>query len=121
MIKKHCTSNDFEPFILYQVSDNEYLCPVCGSDALSEFPYSEIGEGSFEICECGFQFGYDDSPLASKEATEGIKANWKRWRQKVIHDAAQSSEGLEGLIRKLERVNIKLAYDLIDVDLDTAG
>jgi len=37
------------------------ICPVCNYDGLSEPPYNNSGDGSYEICRCcGFQFGYRD-------------------------------------------------------------
>ncbi|UKN01978.1 hypothetical protein K6119_00420 [Paracrocinitomix mangrovi] len=38
------------------------LCPVCGEKAKNKDwrPYDENGYPSYDICACGFEFGYDD-------------------------------------------------------------
>jgi hypothetical protein len=33
---------------------------------------------------CGFEFGFDDEPGASKDAVGGVVNNWERWRSKII-------------------------------------
>ena len=116
MKKLKCYTNDGEEFTIYQTSEGNYCCPVCGEDNFITAPYSEIGEASFDICKCGFQFGYDDSPLATKDAVEGVVANWKRWRRTLIEEAVKSRESLENLEATLRNINIELAFDLIDVD-----
>lgn len=55
-----------------------YICPVCGYDKLTEEPYDDDGNPSYEICNCcGFEFGYDDS-------SEGrsFEIYRKRWIEK---------------------------------------
>ena len=108
-----------ETFAILQADDGSYLCPVCGA-RLPSAPYYEDGGASFQMCSCGFEFGFDDSPLASSEAVEGIRANWKRWRRKVIDEASSSKESLARLERQLNNIGVRLAFDLIDVEDENA-
>lgn len=112
-----CQTAD-ENFVIYQVEDGGYCCPVCGAINFHIPPYDTEGNASFEICNCGFEFGYDDSPLASLEAVLGIQANWRRWRRRLINQAAVNSESLASLEKQLKSIRIRLAYDLIDVQED---
>lgn len=111
----HCVNNEGEHFTIFQTKENIYCCPVCGSPEFEESPYDENGLASFQMCSCGFEFGYDDSPLASEEAVEGIVANWDRWRLKVIEKLARSKTELERLENNLDNLGIYLAFDLIPV------
>ena len=105
-----------ERFNIYRTEDGIYYCPVCGSGGLKSPPYYENGSPSFEMCECGFEFGYDDSPFVTRGAVEGIKENWTRWRKKLIHEASADSKRLSALEAQLKNINIKLTFDLIDVE-----
>ncbi|MCX6952662.1 MAG: hypothetical protein NTV51_10935 [Verrucomicrobia bacterium] len=105
-----------ETFTIVQADGGCYCCPVCGVAGLAIAPYAEDGGASFEMCECGFEFGFDDTPLASPEAVDGVRANWKRWRRKVIDAASTSSASLDRLERQLKNIGIRLAVDLIDVE-----
>jgi hypothetical protein len=111
----HCVNSEGEHFIIFQNEEGYYCCPICGSPEFEESPYDESGRPLFEICSCGFEFGYDDTPLASKHAVEGIIANWDRWRLKVIEKSATSKVKLETLEKNLNNLGIKLAFDLIPV------
>jgi hypothetical protein len=111
----HCVNKEGEHFTILQNDDGIYCCPICGSPEFEETPYDENGSASFQMCSCGFEFGYDDSPLASEEAVEGIVANWDRWRLKVIKKRASSKTELEKLENNLHNLNIDLAFDLIPV------
>ena len=76
---------------------------------------------SFEMCECGFEFGFDDSPLASSEAVEGIEANWIRWRRPLIETATRSPSEFAALEQRLLRIGRRLAFDLLDVPTEKTG
>lgn len=55
--------------------DKKYICLVCGFDGLTEPPYNEQGEPSYEICPCcGFEFGFDENNKADKYKT--FRAKW---------------------------------------------
>ena len=113
MITHHCVNKEGEHFIIFQNSSGAYLCPVCGSPEFEVAPYDENGLASFDLCTCGFQFGFDDSPLASQEALHGVIANWDRWRIIVINKYASSKAKLEELLLNLDNIGIELAFDLI--------
>ena len=107
-----------EIIALRQDKDGAFLCPVCGRNDFYEPPYSDSGSPSFEICECGFQFGFDDSSLAANDAVEGIEKNWVRWRRRLIDSAKRDPEELKDLERRLYRIGRRLAFDLVDVELE---
>ena len=115
MNQQHCFTHEGENFVIFQNSDGVYLCPVCGSPEFDEPPYDEHGQASFQMCSCGFEFGFDDSALASKEALEGIVSNWDRWRLKVIERNKHSKDSLMKLEANLKEIGFKLAFDLIPV------
>jgi len=119
-MKKLVCASGTERFTIFQADDGHFCCPVCGAADLSIAPYTEHGGASFEMCECGFEFGFDDSPLASAEAVDGIRANWRRWRRKVIDEASRDAEALERLERQLKNIGVRLAFDLIDVEDEPA-
>lgn len=104
-----------ETFAIFQMSDGTHCCPVCGSAEFESPPYEEDGSPSFQMCSCGFEFGFDDSPFANSEAVEGVPANWKRWRRKVVEGASRDSTSLAKLMLQLENIRVRLAFDLIDI------
>jgi hypothetical protein len=115
-MKTHsCHHPSGEVFVLHQAESGVYLCPVCGSESFVEPPYFDDGSASFEMCDCGFEFGFDDSPIASSEAVEGIEANWIRWRRRLIDAATRSPTEFAALEQSLLRIGRRLAFDLIDV------
>lgn len=119
-MKTHlCRHPRGEVFTLHQNDAGMYLCPVCGSPEFSEPPYSDAGSPLFEMCSCGFEFGYDDSPSATSSAVEGIAANWKRYRRELIDEAATDSDELRDLELNLANIGRRLAFDLIDVPIKT--
>ena len=73
------------------------------------------------MCSCGFEFGYDDSQLATRDAVVGIAANWKRYRAHVIAKAAESPNELRKLEENLRNIGRRLVFDLIDVSIETNG
>jgi len=117
-----CYHPSGETFVLHETESGAYLCPVCGRDGFSEPPYSDDGSPSFEMCVCGFEFEFDDSPLASSEAVEGIEANWKRFRRGLIDSAAADDRtAFTELEKRLHRIGRRLAFDLIDVPFEANG
>ena len=101
-----------------QNDEGKYLCPVCGSAEFKEPPYDENGNPSFQMCSCGFEYGFDDSHLASNEALEEVVANWDRWRLKVIDKNKHTKQSLEHLEHNLKQIGYKLAFDLIPVKIN---
>lgn len=69
---------------LYQAESGLWACPICASSELSMAPYFDNGAASFEMCSCGFEFGFDDDPSASSHAVESVQGNWHRWRAKFL-------------------------------------
>jgi hypothetical protein len=119
MKSHHCATKNGEHFILWQNDDGLFCCPVCGSPELKDAPYYDNVGASFQMCSCGFEYGYDDSPLATKTAVQGIEANWDRWRLGLINEAKLSKNDLEALIQSLRNIGIELAYDLIPIKKTT--
>jgi hypothetical protein len=71
-----------EKFELIISSDGYCFCPVCGEKSNNEEwrPYDETGLPSYDICKCGFQFGYDDSGVPPYEIS------WANYRQKWLNN-----------------------------------
>lgn len=69
---------------LYQAESGLWACPICGSSELSTAPYFDSGAASFEMCSCGFEFGFDDDPNASSHAVQCVQVNWQRWRTNFL-------------------------------------
>lgn len=113
-----CVTKEGELLVLLQNDKGIFLCPVCGSPELDEPPYSADGEPSFNICSCGFEFGFDDSPLASSDAVSGMVNNWDRYRLIAIEKASQSKETLLTLESNLLNIGYKLAFDLLPVKIN---
>ncbi len=118
MKQHHCVTDSGEHFVILQNDEEVYLCPVCGSAEFDEPPYDENGSPSFLMCSCGFEFGFDDSHLASKEAQEEVVANWDRWRLKVIDKNKHTKHDLERLEHNLKQIGYELAFDLIPVKIN---
>jgi hypothetical protein len=121
-MKTHsCHHPSGEVFVLHQAESGLYLCPVCGRESFAQPPYSDDGSPSFEMCECGFEFGFDDSPSASDEEVDGIEANWTRWRRRLIDTSTRSRDEFAALEQRLLRIGRRLAFDLIDVPTEKTG
>jgi hypothetical protein len=118
MKEYHCVTQTGEYFMIHQNNEDRYLCPVCGSPEFTKPPYDQDGLASFQMCSCGFEFGYDDSNIASIEAVENIVPNWDRWRLKVIEKNMCTKSKLLKLEYNLRNIGYKLAFDLIPVKID---
>ena len=92
------TTRTGESLRLHQAEDGRWYCPVCGSPELSQAPYFEDGAASFEMCSCGFEFGFDDDPGASAQALPTVVENWKRWRSKLV-ERTRGSESKSAELR----------------------
>jgi hypothetical protein len=91
------TTRTGEPLTLYQAEDGSWCCPVCGSPELSQAPYFDDGSASFEMCSCGFEFGYDDDAGACAQALPTVAANLERWRSNLL----QRTRGFESAYGEL--------------------
>ncbi len=118
MKELHCVTESGESFSLFQKEDGFHVCPVCGSDELESPAYSTDGLPSFQMCSCGFEYGFDDTFSASPQAAEGIEENWKRWRLKVIKGSSYLKSTLDKCEKNLRNIGIELAFDLIPVSID---
>ena len=114
----HCVTQLGEHLVIKRNNDGVYLCPICGSAEFNEPPYEEDGSPSFQMCSCGFEFGFDDSHLACAEAAEGVTLNWDRWRLKTIEKNKHSKSSLQRLERNLHEIGYKLAFDLLPIKFD---
>ncbi len=54
------------------------------SPELDRPPYFDDGAASFDMCSCGFEFGFDDDPGASAKALPTVVANIERWRSSIV-------------------------------------
>jgi hypothetical protein len=118
MKEHHCVTQLGEGFIILQDTEGKYFCPVCGAPEFNKPPYHQDGSASFQMCSCGFEFGFDDSNLASKEALDGVVPNWDRWRLKVIEKNKNSKSNLQNLEKNLKNIGYNLAFDLIPAKID---
>ena len=118
MIETYCVTEHGECFSLFQLEGGPHVCPVCGSAELSTSAYAEDAAPSFQMCSCGFEFGFDDNPAASAQAVEGIVKNWERWRLKVIKRSSYLTSALETCERNLKNIGIELAFDLVPVKIE---
>jgi hypothetical protein len=82
---------------------------VCGSVELAAAPFGSAGRGSFDICSCKFEFGFDDDPGASADAVETVKGNWERWRAKWL-----STLGKDAAVRARAAAQLRA----IEVNID---
>jgi len=90
---------------LYRDANGIWCCPVCGSVELHDRPYYEEGGASFEMCGvCGFEFGYDDDPLASGTLISGIQNNWISWRHKLLRGARLNEVKYATLVEQLKNI-----------------
>ncbi|MEH6631139.1 MAG: methyltransferase domain-containing protein [Halopseudomonas aestusnigri] len=96
-----------EELTLFQALNSFWCCPACGSAELTQQPYNEKGSATFEICDCMFQIGYDDNPLANEEAIEGIQNNWHRWRRQLLKTYNGQVDKLSKLKAQLSQIGIK--------------
>ena len=97
-----------ESAVLYQTDEGIWCCPVCGSPEFTQPPYFEDGAPSFEMCSCGFEFGFDDDPGASKEAVEGVVNNWVRWRENITKYLPKPSNKYEQIKINLKNIGLEI-------------
>lgn len=67
--------------VLFISEEGKCYCPVCGITMRNkEFrPYDSIGNPSYEICSCGFQFGHDDGDFPGP-----YDKSWENYRNKWL-------------------------------------
>ena len=68
-----------EKVILHISKSGTCFCPVCGNESNSKDwrPYNQKGVPSYDICFCGYQFGYDDDGEPPYEKSwEAFRTKW---------------------------------------------
>ncbi len=116
MKEYHCVTELGEQFSLFENKEGIHICPVCGSAELASPAYDSEGRPSFQMCSCGFEYGYDDAPSAYSGAVEGgIEKNWDRWRSKIIKRSSYLKSTLSKCEKNLENIGITLAFDLTPI------
>lgn len=103
------TTRDGELLILHKECADLWYCPVCGSLELRCPPRTNEG-ASFEMCSCGFEFGFDDDPGASAQAVEGISENWSRWREMLFRKHSHQPEKLNQLKSQLAKIGCEVQF-----------
>ena len=108
MKERRLKTRSGETITLFQADEGFWCCPVCGSPEFNDPPYLDEGTPSFEMCSCGFEFGFDDDPGASKEAVDGVVNNWARWRTKIIEATPMSSIRYDRLRTNLRNIGVEI-------------
>ena len=107
MQKISFTHSDGVEISLYRAADGIWCCPVCGSVELQDQPYYAEGGASFEMCSiCGFEFGFDDEPMASGTHISGIQNNWIHWRQKLLKGERFNDTKYNMLVEQLKKIEV---------------
>jgi len=76
--------------VILIISDDDYCyCPVCGVKSKNKEwrPYDDRGQPSYDICSCGFQYGYNDSDEPPYEIS------WSIYRKKWMNDQINETVG----------------------------
>lgn len=69
--------------VVLRISDDGFcFCPVCGEKGKDHEwrPYDQEGRPSFDICGCGFEYGFDDGGEPPYEKS------WERYRQRWLNN-----------------------------------
>jgi hypothetical protein len=82
MIKETINTLNGEKIVLTISADGYCYCPVCGekSKNMDWRPYDSEGHPSYDICSCGFEYGFDDGSEPPYEES------WRAYRQKWLAD-----------------------------------
>ncbi len=80
-----------EKAVMVKSENGFWHCPVCGSPELEQPAYENDGSASFQMCSCGFEFGFDDDPAASGTSIKSIIGNWEAWRAKTLRSLQAGS------------------------------
>lgn len=94
---------------LYQAESGLWVCPICGCSELSTAPYFDNGAASFEMCSCGFEFGFDDDPGASSDAVECVQDNWQRWRTQFLARFLDRPQAMAEVSLRLRAIGLEVA------------
>ncbi|KAA1240785.1 hypothetical protein [Aquimarina sp. RZ0] len=79
-------------------SDGYCFCPVCGikSEDKKWRPYDENGHPSYDICSCGFEYGFDEGGEPPYEKS------WSNYREKWLNNEIEQHFGKK--MTKLEKL-----------------
>jgi hypothetical protein len=91
---------------IYETASGLWACPVCGSVELDQAPYFGDGAASFEMCSCGFEFGFDDDPSASADAVDDVQQNWLRWRTLFLSRLRSQPAALKEALSRLRSIGV---------------
>ena len=82
MIKEIIHTWNKEKITLIISEDGYCYCPICGcvEKAASKDwrPYDNEGSPSYDICSCGFEYGFDDSGVPPYDKS------WERYREQWL-------------------------------------
>ncbi len=93
--------------LMHEAESGLWACPVCGSVELKQAPYFKDGAASFEMCSCGFEFGFDDHPGASAQAVESVQENWSRWRGRFLMRFRSHPTALAQVVSRLQAIGVQ--------------
>ena len=101
MRKEKIKAWDGEEFVLVISEDGYCFCPVCGEKSKDKDwrPYDENGNPSYDVCSCGFEYGFDDGgcPPYTK--------SWESYRKKWLNGEVEVIFGRRlSLAEKIEQL-----------------
>jgi len=105
-MKTILTSGESVEFI--RCENGYWRCPVCGSPEHESVPYLEDGSGSFQICSCGFEFGFDDTPSACGTTIKSVVGNWEYWRKEKMKYRLLTSKKSEEMKSNLKSIGVEI-------------
>lgn len=79
----NCWNGDIIELVIS--SKGNCFCPVCGVESIDKDwrPYDETGHPSYDVCSCGFEYGFDDSGVPPYEVS------WENYRKKWISNEVE--------------------------------
>lgn len=89
MIKEIIKTWNGEKIVLIISNDGYCYCPVCGEKSKDKDwrPYDKDGYPSYDICSCGFEYGFDDGGEAPHDKS------WENYRQRWLEDEVTPTFG----------------------------
>lgn len=80
MIKETISTWNGEKIVLTISPDGYCYCPVCGEKSKDKEwrPYDIKGHPTYDICSCGFEYGFDDGGEPPHEKS------WETYRQRWL-------------------------------------
>jgi hypothetical protein len=83
-MKIEIIKSEYQDYQFKLILDNNgfCFCPICGikSEDPEWRPYNDDGTPTYDICECGFEYGFDDNGIPPYEKS------WKIFREKWIKE-----------------------------------